>query len=150
MAQAKAGDTVKVHYHGTFEDGTVFDSTREKDPFQFKLGENQVVRGFEQGILGMTPGEKKSFSVTPVEAFGERREDLVVVMDLALITDHVAKPQVGMMLTRRAPLFSSARREIGPQTPTRESTCAVALSDSILMLFGRVSMCARQCLRDGW
>ena len=72
MAQAKDGDTVKVHYTGTLEDGTVFDSSRDRDPLEFTLGSGQVIPGFENGILGMDIGETKKVTISPEEAYGVR------------------------------------------------------------------------------
>ena len=72
MAQAKDGDTVKVHYTGTLEDGTVFDSSRDRDPLEFTLGSGQVIPGFENGILGMDIGETNKVTISPEEAHGVR------------------------------------------------------------------------------
>ena len=80
MAQAKQGDTVRVHYTGKLEDGTVFDTSRERHPLQFTLGNGQVIAGFEQAVAGMKIGETKT-TVIPVEqAYGPRRDDMVVTM----------------------------------------------------------------------
>lgn len=72
MAQAKDGDTVKVHYTGKLEDGTVFDSSLERDPLEFTLGSGQVIPGFESGILGMDIGETKTVTIPPEDAYGAR------------------------------------------------------------------------------
>jgi peptidylprolyl isomerase len=80
MAQAKQGDTVQVHYTGKLEDGTVFDTSRERHPLRFTLGNGQVIAGFEQAVVGMNVGETKT-TVIPVEqAYGPRRDDMVVTM----------------------------------------------------------------------
>ena len=65
MAAAKPGDTVNVNYRGLFEDGTVFDSNYETEPFEFTLGENMVVPGFEKAVLGMEVGDEKTVTVPP-------------------------------------------------------------------------------------
>lgn len=72
MAQAKDGDTIKVHYTGKLEDGTVFDSSRERDPLEFTLGGGQVIPGFENGIIGMAVGEAKTITIPPDEGYGQR------------------------------------------------------------------------------
>ncbi len=72
MAQAKDGDSVKVHYTGKLEDGSEFDSSRERDPLEFTLGSGQVIPGFEKGILGMDIGENKTVTIPPEEAYGPR------------------------------------------------------------------------------
>jgi FKBP-type peptidyl-prolyl cis-trans isomerase 2 len=80
MAQAKKGDTVRVHYTGKLEDGTVFDTSRSRHPLQFTLGNGQVIAGFEIAITGMNIGESKT-TVIPVEqAYGPRRDDMIVTV----------------------------------------------------------------------
>ena len=68
MAQAENGNTVKVHYTGRFEDGTVFDSSSNSGPMQFVIGEGRLIPGFEQAVVGMSPGESKSTKI-PFVAF---------------------------------------------------------------------------------
>ncbi len=77
MAQAKSGDKVRVHYTGTFDDGTVFDSSAEREPLEFTIGTGMVIAGFDQAVTGMQPGEKKIVSIRAEEAYGERSEELV-------------------------------------------------------------------------
>lgn len=80
MAQAKKGDMVQVHYTGKLEDGTVFDTSRSRHPLQFTLGNGQVIAGFENAIAGMNIGESKT-AVIPVEqAYGTRRDDMIVTL----------------------------------------------------------------------
>jgi peptidylprolyl isomerase len=84
MALVKQGDMVKVHYHGTLEDGTVFSSTyEEKEPFSFTIGKGSVLPGFEQAIIGMNVGDTRSISIPPEEAYGQHRKEFVFVMDKA-------------------------------------------------------------------
>jgi FKBP-type peptidyl-prolyl cis-trans isomerase 2 len=81
MAQAKKGDTVRVHYTGKLEDGTVFDTSRNRHPLQFTIGNGQVIAGFEQAVAGMTIGESKT-TVIPIEqAYGPRRDDMIVTVN---------------------------------------------------------------------
>ena len=89
MAQAKQGDTVKVHYTGKLEDGTVFDSSDcndegcgcETGPLEFTIGEGQVIPGFEQAVIGMSPGEEKTVNIPVDQAYGERLDDMVAVVN---------------------------------------------------------------------
>jgi FKBP-type peptidyl-prolyl cis-trans isomerase 2 len=78
MAEAKPGDKVKVHYRGSLEDGTVFDTSHGRQPLEFTIGEGQVIPGFEGAVVGMEPGDSKSVTVEPPEGYGERRRELVV------------------------------------------------------------------------
>ena len=68
---AKAGDTISVHYTGTFTDGTVFDSSIPRgQPFSFKLGSGQVIRGWDLGLVGMKVGEKRKLTIPPELGYG--------------------------------------------------------------------------------
>ncbi|MBU0520305.1 peptidylprolyl isomerase [bacterium] len=81
MAAAKNGDQVKVHYVGKLQDGTIFDSSENRDPLQFKLGEKEVIPGFEEAVVGMEAGEKKTVTIPEDEAYGPQLEDLVATFD---------------------------------------------------------------------
>jgi peptidylprolyl isomerase len=76
MAQVKEGDTVKVHYTGKLDNGDVFDSSVNKNPLEFTTGKKNVIPGFEQAILGMSPGESKTIKVESDNAFGAYQKDL--------------------------------------------------------------------------
>ena len=80
MAQAKDGDTIKVHYTGKLDDGSVFDTSEGRDPLEFKLGENQIISGFEKAVIGMKPGDKSTVKIPAEEAFGLHREEMVIEM----------------------------------------------------------------------
>jgi peptidylprolyl isomerase len=97
MAQAKNGDTVTVHYTGKLEDGMVFDSSANRDPLQFTLGEGLLIPGFEQAVLGMSPGESKTAEVSADQAYGPHREEMVVEIDLQEFPPHL-QPEVGQQL----------------------------------------------------
>ncbi|ACB53072.1 putative FKBP-type peptidyl-prolyl cis-trans isomerase [Crocosphaera subtropica ATCC 51142] len=81
MVQAKLGDTVKVNYTGKLQDGTVFDSSVNRDPLQFSLGQGQVIAGFEEAIVGMSPGDNKSVTIPSEQAYGPYQDELVIVVD---------------------------------------------------------------------
>ncbi len=81
MVQAQLGDTVKVHYTGKLGDGTVFDSSAERDPLEFSLGEGRVIAGFEEAVVGMSPGDSKSANIPADQAYGPYRQEMVMVVD---------------------------------------------------------------------
>lgn len=80
-ARAKPGDTVKVHYTGTFENGTIFDSSAGGEPLRFTVGAGEMIRGFDEGVVGMQVGEEKTLHVPADQAYGSYREDLVFALD---------------------------------------------------------------------
>jgi peptidylprolyl isomerase len=78
MTLAKNGDTVTVHYTGTLADGSIFDSTAGEEPMVFTLGDGELIEGFEEAILNMSVGEKKTVTLAPEKAYGERDEEMVI------------------------------------------------------------------------
>jgi peptidylprolyl isomerase len=78
MSVAKSGDAVQVHYRGTLDDGSEFDSSAGGGPLRFSLGEGNVIPGFEQAVVGMRIGERKTVRIVAGEAYGERQEGLVM------------------------------------------------------------------------
>jgi peptidylprolyl isomerase len=76
--QVKEGDTVKVHYTGTLEDGSQFDSSAGKDPLEFVVGAGQMIGGFDKGVVGMMVGEKKTINIPPDDAYGYPSEDRIM------------------------------------------------------------------------
>jgi peptidylprolyl isomerase len=80
MAQAKAGDKVKVHYHGKLTSGETFDSSQGRDPLEFELGSGMVIPGFDEGVEGMTEGEKKTINIPVDQAYGPRRQEMMIDM----------------------------------------------------------------------
>jgi FKBP-type peptidyl-prolyl cis-trans isomerase 2 len=84
MAQVKQGDMIRVHYHGTLEDGTVFSSTyQEKEPFEFAVGKGSLLPGFEQAVIGMNVGDTRNISIPPEEAYGQHKKEFVFMMNRA-------------------------------------------------------------------
>ena len=72
------GSKVKVHYTGTLNDGTVFDSSEEKQPLEFTIGENQVIPGFENGVNDMKLNQEKTIKINAKDAYGEKKNQLIV------------------------------------------------------------------------
>lgn len=102
MSQAKSGDTVHVHYTGKLDDGTQFDSSVEREPLEFAVGDGQVIAGFDKAVEGMTVGEKKSVRIPADEAYGERHEQLVQDVPKSALPDDL-EPVVGMHLQAPEP-----------------------------------------------
>jgi peptidylprolyl isomerase len=90
MADAKPGDTVKVHYTGKLEDGTVFDSSADREPLQFTIGEGNVIPGFENAVVGMNPGEIKTEKIPCVDAYGPRHEEMIQTIERSAIPADIA------------------------------------------------------------
>jgi peptidylprolyl isomerase len=76
MSAAKTGDTVKVHYTGALEDGTQFDSSRDRGPLRFTLGDSQIISGFETAVEGMSVGATKTVTIPAEDAYGPYRDEL--------------------------------------------------------------------------
>jgi len=94
VAQAKSGDTVRVHYTGKLADGEVFDSSVGKDALQFVLGAGQLIAGFDRAVVGMQPGEAKTATFGPEEGYGVPQENLVFVVDRQTVPVQL-DPEVG-------------------------------------------------------
>ncbi|NIS74817.1 MAG: peptidylprolyl isomerase [Deltaproteobacteria bacterium] len=97
MSKAKKGDTVTVHYAGSLNDGTVFDSSMEREPLQFTIGDGKLIPGFEDAVVGMSPGESKTIMLPPEEAYGDHREELTVEVERGQFPNDL-NPQVGQHL----------------------------------------------------
>lgn len=98
MKNAKEGDKVKVHYTGKLKDGTVFDSSVERDqPLEFTLGKGEVIAGFETAVQGMQVGDTKTTDIPAVNAYGERRDDMVFEVPNNNVPENL-NPQVGQQL----------------------------------------------------
>jgi FKBP-type peptidyl-prolyl cis-trans isomerase 2 len=97
MAQAKQGDIVQLHYMGKLQDGTIFDSSRERHPLQFTIGKGQVIAGFEQAVIGMKIGDLKTARIPMEQAYGPHRDDMIVTMDRSKLPPGV-NPKIGQRL----------------------------------------------------
>ncbi|MFO7703102.1 FKBP-type peptidyl-prolyl cis-trans isomerase [Psychroflexus maritimus] len=102
MSQVKEKDTVKVHYTGKLSDGQVFDSSLEREPLEFTLGEGMLIPGFEKAVIDMKVSEKKTVSIPKDEAYGEKLDDLFQKVDKAQLPEEI-KPEVGMGLVSKNP-----------------------------------------------
>lgn len=97
MEQAQRGDTVKVHYTGKLDDGTVFDTSEGKDPLEFKIGTNKIISGFQNGVVGMVVGDSKTVNIPADDAYGPRNEKLVAVIGHERFPEEM-QPEIGQRL----------------------------------------------------
>lgn len=97
MPQVKSGDTVKVHYTGKKADGEVFDTSVEREPLEFTLGNGQLIPGFEKAVEGMTKGDSTTITIPAPEAYGDRRDDLVIDVEKEKLPADM-KPEIGQQL----------------------------------------------------
>jgi FKBP-type peptidyl-prolyl cis-trans isomerase 2 len=97
MSKAENGNKVKVHYKGSFDDGTVFDSSEGREPLEFELGSGQVIPGFNKNIEGMELNEKKTIKISSQEAYGEKRDELIMDFPKTEFPNDI-NPEVGQQL----------------------------------------------------
>jgi len=102
MRQAKNGDKVKIHYTGLLEDRTVFDTSRNREALEVTLGSGTVIRGLEDALVGMSVGETKELEIAPADAFGPRKEELVIQVKKDGFPPNI-DPQEGMTLKLTGP-----------------------------------------------
>ena len=102
MSTAKQGDTIQIHYTGTLDDGTVFDSSEGRDPLAFTLGEGQVIPGFERAALGMETGETKTTRIESDDAYGDHNDELVLEVPREQLPDGL-EVEVGTALQLQQP-----------------------------------------------
>lgn len=95
------GDVVRVHYTGRLEDDSVFDSSAGREPLEFEAGAGDVIRGFEEGVLGMRPGETRRVVIAPQEGYGPWRQELLTQVERAWAGDQVVLP--GMVVQVQGP-----------------------------------------------
>jgi peptidylprolyl isomerase len=102
MSQAKIGDTVKIHYTGTLDDGTQFDSSADREPLEFEIGGGSVIRGFDKAVKGMTVGDSKSVRIEAGDAYGPPNDQLIQEVPRSNLPDNLT-PEVGMALQSSSP-----------------------------------------------
>ncbi|WP_346318563.1 peptidylprolyl isomerase [Chitinophaga sp. YIM B06452] len=102
MQQVKSGDTVRVHYHGRLQNGNTFDSSEGRDPLEFKVGAGMVIKGFDNGVLDMKPGDKRTLNIPVEEAYGPKSDELIMEFPKANIPADL-NPTVGMELQMSNP-----------------------------------------------
>lgn len=89
MQKVKDGDTIKVHYTGSLDNGTVFDSSEGRDPLEFTVGAHRVIPGFEKGVIGLKVGETKTIHIPAAEAYGPVRPELTQDLPRSIVPANV-------------------------------------------------------------
>ncbi len=123
MPAAKPGDTVKVHYVGKLDDGAVFHQTPADEPIHFTIGDHEIIRGFEDALIGMNPGEHKTIRIPASEAYGPHHRGLVKVVPRAQLPAEM-NPRIGQAV--------QIQKSNGESIPFR----IVRISDTQIMLDG--------------
>ena len=102
MSEAKKDNVVKVHYTGKLDSGQVFDSSKDREPLEFKIGEGKLIPGFENGVVGMKLQESKTIKIPFAEAYGEKKPELMIEVENQQLPENL-KPEVGMELVSKSP-----------------------------------------------
>ena len=102
MAQAQIGDMVKVHYTGRLADGTIFDTSMEREPLEFTVGGGELISGFDQAVLGMTAGESKTATIPVDQAYGPHHAERVIDVERHHLPPDL-QPQLGQRLQMSRP-----------------------------------------------
>lgn len=97
MQQVKNGDTVRVHYHGKLTNGTTFDTSEGREPLEFKVGQGQVIKGFDDALVDMKVGDKKTVHIPVDQAYGQRNDDMMMEYPKSEFPADM-KPEEGMEL----------------------------------------------------
>jgi peptidylprolyl isomerase len=121
LAQAKSGDTVRIHYTGRLDDGTVFKSSCGYKPLKFKIGNSSLIPAFQETVVGMKLGKSRTVKIVAGEAYGPRREQMVVAVDRNKFPENV-KPYVGLELN-----ICQQNGKVSPVKVIDVSECSVTL-----------------------
>ncbi len=98
MSQAKVGDKVSVHYTGKLENGEMFDTSEGRSPLEFTIGQKQMIPGFEQAVIGLGEGGRKTVSIPAAEAYGEHRAELIEEVKKSELPPDLQGVEVGQQL----------------------------------------------------
>lgn len=137
MSTAQKGNTVKVHYTGKLPDGTVFDSSYQRDePIEFTLGQKNMIAGFEQAVEGMSVGDTKTAEIPADQAYGTKQDDMILQVPKTDLPDNI-KPEVGQQLAmqdsngQQVPVMVT---EVSEETITLDANHPLAGKDLIFDL----------------
>ena len=99
MQQVQKGDKIQIHYHGKLTSGETFDSSEGRSPLEFEVGSGMVIPGFDNGVIGMVVGDKKTIHIPFMEAYGPKQPEMIVEFPKAQFPADL-NPEVGMPLTK--------------------------------------------------
>ena len=102
MSSAQTGDTVRVHYMGTLDDGTIFDSSVDREPLEFVLGEGRVIPGFENAVIGLSVGDSRTTHIPSDDAYGPHHPEMVLSVGRDQFPPDI-EPEVDQQLQLRQP-----------------------------------------------
>src|SRR5680860_1262137 len=125
MSVAKKGDKVKVHYTGKLNDGTVFDSSKDREPLEFELGGGQMIAGFDTAVDGMEVGESKTAVFSSEEGYGEKNDKMVFTVPKDQLPPEI-KPEEGQQLSMQHP----SGQQIPVVVTKVEDSCLLYTSDA--------------------
>jgi len=97
MRKVEKGNTVRVHYTGKFENGEIFDTSVNRTPLEFIVGNGQVIKGFDEAVIGMKIGEKKTVNIPFEEAYGPHMDELVFTFEKQSLPENL-NPEIGQKL----------------------------------------------------
>jgi FKBP-type peptidyl-prolyl cis-trans isomerases 2 len=133
MQQVKSGDTVKVHYSGRLTDGTTFDSSAGREPLQFEVGSGMVIAGFDNGVVGMAVGEKKTIQIPVEEAYGQKDPNMIIEFPVSEFPDDLTL-EVGQRLNMTngsGQIIPVVITEIGKETVMLDANHPLAGEDLV-------------------
>lgn len=128
MSTAGQGDTVTVDYTGKLEDGTVFDTSEDRGPISFTIGDDEVIPGFQEAVVGMETGETTSATLPPEEAYGDRSDEMVFTVPAAELPEDL-DPEVGDRLevqSREGQTFPAVVAEVEGERVTIDANHPLA------------------------
>ena len=135
MTEAKDGDQVQVHYVGRYADGPsqgqIFDSSRNREPLSFKLGAGEVLTAFENAIVGLAPGQTATFTVECDDAYGPRRDELMLEMPRGELPDALEVGQSLVLSTRDGTRIPAVVSEIEDASVVLDANHPLAGEDLI-------------------
>jgi FKBP-type peptidyl-prolyl cis-trans isomerase 2 len=133
MNTAKIGDKVSVHYTGKLKDGSTFDSSEGREPLVFTVGSGQVIKGFDDAVLNMQPGDKKTVEIAEEQAYGEYNEEMLMEFPISELPADL-NPEEGMELQMgddQGNIFNVVIAEVNDTTVVLDANHPLAGEDLI-------------------